>query len=36
MLDLLRAYTGCPIAGLQFLALPRETLLVGTSYSYLS
>ncbi|KZT72790.1 hypothetical protein DAEQUDRAFT_704451 [Daedalea quercina L-15889] len=28
MLDLLQAYTGCPTTSLQFLALPRETLLL--------
>lgn len=27
MLELLQAYTGHPISGLQFLILPRETLL---------
>ncbi|TFY65144.1 hypothetical protein EVJ58_g2168 [Rhodofomes roseus] len=31
MLDLLQAYTGCPTTGLQFLALPRETLLLHPS-----
>lgn len=29
MLDLTQAYTGCPSSSLQFLHLPRETLLVG-------